>query len=152
MITVYRLPSSQSSRKAEAFFGDLEVPFIIRNMNTSPISFEELKHILSYTENGVDDILAKGKIREKLLEEGVDFDEITLKELHYYIKRYPKLMKAPIVNGNGRQVIGFDDDKYKVFIPRHIRQESLAEKLEAMRAIEDEKLANKEPIATGHWG
>jgi regulatory protein spx len=152
MLKIYILPSSHSSRKAVAWLTEVGQPFEVQNMSTSRLTFEQLKDILSYTENGVDDIIANGREKVMLAEEGVDLNEITLSELYYYIKRFPRLVKAPIAIWKGKMTIGYSPEEYEVHRPRTSRLEAYFEQLEEMRAIEDIKLAEGKKVSAGHWG
>jgi regulatory protein spx len=152
MITLYELPSNTSSRKAKARLIEFGVPFTLQNMHQTRLTFEQLKEILSYTENGVEDIIANGKEVKMLKEEGVDFEEITLSEFYHYVKRFPKLIKAPIAIGNHRMAVGYSDELYEVFRPRVLRLQSYSKQLEKVRAREAKFLAEGKVIATGHRG
>ena len=51
MITLFLSPSCTSCRKARAWLLNHEVTFVEHNIMTSPLSAQELQHILSLTEN-----------------------------------------------------------------------------------------------------
>jgi regulatory protein spx len=152
MITLYTLPSSTSSRTARNNLIQSGRPFVIHNMKLQPLTFDELKNILHFTERGVEDILANGKIRKEIEAEGVDFEEITLSELHYYITRFPALMRAPICMDKDRLIIGYDEERYRVYTPKHLREREFNIKLDILREDENRRLQQNERIAAGHWG
>jgi regulatory protein spx len=152
MIVLYTLPSSGSSRKAKQHLVNTGKSFIVRNMAVNPLSFNELKRILHYTEQGTNDIIANGKYRKILEEEGVDFEDITLREFHHYVRKYPRLLKAPITLGEDHMIIGYDEEEFSKFMPRKERKRVYSQMLEQVRREEDVRLANHERIASGHWG
>lgn len=136
MTILYVLPSNTSSRKAKAYLMSLKQSFVVRDMKSNPLSLNELKTILSYTENGTDDIIAAGKVRKALEDVGVDFNQLKLSEFHYIVTKHPRLIKAPIVIGKGQMIIGFNDEDYEVFIPRSLRNKSAKERLKKVRENE----------------
>lgn len=150
MITLYTLSSSTSSRKARAFLTKVNRPFVIRNMSTQPVTFNELKSILAHSTNGTEDIIStKGKFLQEIKDEGVDFDEISLRELHYYFTKFPRLMKSPIAVGDGHFIVGYDEDSYKALQPRERRMEYFLTQLEEVRKEENQRIHDKQPIALG---
>lgn len=153
MIKLFILPSSFSSRNAQAWLTEVGQPFVMQNMYTSPLTFEQLKEILSHTENGVEDIIAhNGKEKRVLQEEGVDFENIKLSEFYYYVQRFPKLIKAPLAIYKGRLVIGYSPERYEVLRPRQMRLKAYSHQLELARSNEDIKIAEGKAISLGHWG
>lgn len=151
VIKLFTLPSSLSSRRAHADLIEEGVPFVYQNMQTQSgrLTFEQFKEILSYTTEGVEEIIANGKEKKLLEAEGVDFDKITLSELYYYVKRFPRLMKAPITIGKDIMVIGHNDEYRSIFKSRKARMQLYSIQLEEVRANEEERLAQGELIATG---
>jgi regulatory protein spx len=151
MLKLYILPSSHSSRKAMATLAQYGMPYEVQNMNTSRLTFEQLKQILSLTNNGVEDIIASGKEIKMLEEEGVNLEEITLKEFYYYVKNYPRLIRAQLAIYKGELLIGFNEEEYRRLKPRTMRLEAYFEQLEQARANEDIKLEQGKAISLGHW-
>ena len=142
MIRLYTLPGSRSCRYAKKHLINIGKPFMSRSMNNQPLSFDELKDILRYTENGLEDILADGKILPMLEEQGVNIEELTLREFHQYVLEYPTLICCPIAIGDGHMVVGYEPERYRVFEkePRKERMESLNHYLEQLREEENKRL------------
>ena len=66
MVTLFLSPSCTSCRKARAWLTNHEVAFDEHNIITSPLTHDELMKILSYTENGTEDIIStRSKIFQK---------------------------------------------------------------------------------------
>jgi regulatory protein spx len=152
MIQVFTLSSNKSSRSAVAWLRRNEIAFVEQKMNFKPPTLQQLKEILSHTERGTDQILAKtSKAYKQLIQQGVDFEEMTLFELAYVIRKHPTIMKGPILLGYDKMQIGFNKDDMNLFMPRAKRMAWYAKQLETVRAREDQKLKNGEKIAGGHW-
>lgn len=149
MITLYVLSSSLSCRKAVDYLTEMGIPFAIQHMKTHRMTYQQLKEVLYYTDEGIDDILAKGNAWKTLGEQGVDFNEITLSEFHHYTELHPSLLKVPIAIGNDRMTIGFEEGRYDIFRPRSYRTSIYNQYLEQLRADEDIRLANNEKISAG---
>ena len=123
MITLFLAPSCTSCRKARTWLTNHRVPFIEHNILTSPLSAEELKHILSLTENGTDDLIStRSKVFQKL---NLDIDELSISKLISLIEAYPTLLRRPIIIDEKRMQIGFNEDEIRAFLPRHYRKQEL---------------------------
>ena len=125
MITLFLSPSCTSCRKARAWLLNHEVPFVEHNIMTSPLSAQELQHILSLTENGTDDIIStRSKIFQKL---DLDVESLSISELIKLIEENPSLLRRPIILDAKRMQIGFNEDEIRAFLPRSYRQQELTE-------------------------
>ena len=125
MITLFLSPSCTSCRKARAWLLNHEVPFVEHNIMTSPLSAQELQHILSLTENGTDDIIStRSKIFQKL---DLDVESLSISELIKLIEENPSLLRRPIILDAKRMQIGFNADEIRAFLPRSYRQQELRE-------------------------
>ena len=125
MITLFLSPSCTSCRKARAWLLNHEVPFVEHNIMTSPLSAQELQHILSLTENGTDDIIStRSKIFQKI---DLDVESLSISELIKLIEENPSLLRRPIILDAKRMQIGFNEDEIRAFLPRSYRQQELRE-------------------------
>ena len=125
MITLFLSPSCTSCRKARAWLLNHEVPFVEHNIMTSPLSAQELQHILSLTENGTDDIIStRSKIFQKL---NLDVESLSISELIKLIEENPSLLRRPTILDAKRIQIGFNEDEIRAFLPRSYRQQELRE-------------------------
>ena len=125
MITLFLSPSCTSCRKARAWLLNHEVPFVEHNIMTSPLSAQELQHILSLTENGTDDIIStRSKIFQKL---DLDVESLSISELIRLSEENPSLLRRPIILDAKRMQIGFNEDEIRAFLPRSYRQQELRE-------------------------
>ena len=123
MITLFLSPSCTSCRKARAWLTKHEVPFQEHNIITSPLSREELMSILSFTENGTEDIIStRSKVFQKL---DIDVDEMSISELIQLIADKPSLLRRPILLDKKRMQIGFNEDEIRAFLPRNYRKQEL---------------------------
>lgn len=129
MIKIYLSRASSSScRKARTWLINHQIPFKEIDINkTSGIPKQDFLHILSLTEAGLDDVIAKkSDIYKKL---NIDFGDITLSEIHSLVNEHRALIKRPIIVDETHLQIGFNDDGIRQFIPRKYRttQNSLFE-------------------------
>ena len=123
MVTLFLSPSCTSCRKARAWLNRHDVVFQEHNIMTSPLSRDELLKILSYTENGTEDIIStRSKVFQKL---DIDVDELAVSELINLISKNPSLLRRPIIMDNKRMQIGFNEDEIRAFLPRDYRKQEL---------------------------
>ncbi|MFC5631378.1 MULTISPECIES: Spx/MgsR family RNA polymerase-binding regulatory protein [Streptococcus] len=123
MITLFLSPSCTSCRKARAWLLKHDVEFREHNIITSPLSREELLDILSFTENGTEDIIStRSKVFQKL---NIDVDELSISELIKLIAENPSLLRRPIIMDKKRMQVGFNEDEIRAFLPRDYRKQGL---------------------------
>lgn len=123
MITLFLSPSCTSCRKARAWLSKHEVAFEEHNIITSPLNKEELLQILSFTENGTEDIIStRSKVFQKL---AIDVDELSTSSLMELISENPSLLRRPIILDQKRMQIGFNEDEIRAFLPRDYRKQEL---------------------------
>ncbi|HFH8035969.1 TPA: Spx/MgsR family RNA polymerase-binding regulatory protein [Streptococcus agalactiae] len=123
MITLFLSPSCTSCRKARAWLSKHEVAFEEHNIITSPLNKEELLQILSFTENGTEDIIStRSKVFQKL---AIDEDELSTSSLMELISENPSLLRRPIILDKKRMQIGFNEDEIRAFLPRDYRKQEL---------------------------
>lgn len=123
MITLFLSPSCTSCRKARAWLSKHEVAFEEHNIITSPVNKEELLQILSFTENGTEDIIStRSKVFQKL---AIDVDELSTSSLMELISENPSLLRRPIILDKKRMQIGFNEDEIRAFLPRDYRKQEL---------------------------
>ncbi|MDR0846467.1 MAG: transcriptional regulator Spx [Lactobacillales bacterium] len=120
MIRLYVAPSCTSCRKAKAWFIEHGIEFKERNMFSKPMTRNEIRDILSLTENGTSDIIStRSSIYKKL---DMDFDDLSLNQLIDLLIEHPGLMKRPIITDGRRIQIGYNDDEIRRFLPKELRQ------------------------------
>lgn len=123
MITLFLSPSCTSCRKARAWLLKHDVEFKEHNIITSPLNKEELMMILSFTENGTEDIIStRSKVFQKM---AVDVDELSISELMTLIAENPSLLRRPIIMDKKRMQIGFNEDEIRAFLSRDYRKHEL---------------------------
>ncbi|HGD1527740.1 TPA: Spx/MgsR family RNA polymerase-binding regulatory protein [Streptococcus agalactiae] len=123
MITLFLSPSCTSCRKARAWLSKHEVAFEEHNIITSPLNKEELLQILSFTENGTEDIIStRSKVFQKL---AIDVGELSTSSLMELISENPSLLRRPIILDKKRMQIGFNEDEIRAFLPRDYRKQEL---------------------------
>lgn len=120
MIRFYYTTSSSSCRRAKAWLVDNNLPFEEINLNTAHITKEDFLHILSLTEKGTDELIAKhGKTYQAL---DIDFSTLSLSETIQLFNEHRSLLRKPLIVDEKRQVVGYSDDEIRKFVPRKIRK------------------------------
>ena len=123
MVTLFYHLAAPAVGKHELGWPIMKLSFDEHNIITSPLTHDELMKILSYTENGTEDIIStRSKVFQKL---NIDVDDLTIKELIQLISEYPNLLRRPIIMDNKRMQIGFNEDEIRAFLPRDYRKQEL---------------------------
>lgn len=118
MIKIYVSPSCSSCRKVKKWFDERKIPYEEKNIFTSNLKEEELRDILTKSENGTDDIISsKSKI---VKEQKVDFDSMSISEMISFIRKNPSVLKRPIMvdDEHDRMQVGYNSDDIRIFIPK----------------------------------
>ena len=123
MINLYLSPSCTSCRKARSWLDSYGVAYEEHNILTQQMTSDDLKAILSKTENGTEDIIStRSKVFQKL---NIDVDDLTINQLIVLISEHPSLLRRPIIMDDKRMQIGFNEDEIRAFLPRSYRQAEL---------------------------
>ncbi|WP_203632439.1 transcriptional regulator SpxA [Lacticaseibacillus suibinensis] len=119
MIILYVSPSCTSCRKARAWLQENNIPFEERNIFSAPLNGLEVKHLLSMTEDGTEEIIST---RSKIFQElGIKIDELSVSHLIDLIVQYPGLLRRPIIMDDKRLQVGYNEDEIRRFLPRTVR-------------------------------
>ena len=116
MVKIYTSPSCSSCRKVKQWFEDQKIPFKERNIFTATLNEEELKEILSKSENGTEDIIST---RSKIMKDkNIDLDNLTIGQMIDFIKENPSILKRPIVVDDSKIQVGYNEEEIRSFIPQ----------------------------------
>ena len=128
MLTVYTSPSCSSCRKAKEFLKEQDIPYTEKNIFVNVLNENELKDILTKTENGTEDIISK---KSKIIKENkTDINNMTIKELIAFIRENPSILKRPIMVDETKLQVGYNSEEIRVFIPHEKRMAEWACKKE----------------------
>ena len=116
MIVVYTSPGCASCRKVKQWLKERDLKFVEKNIFSTVLNENEIKHLLTRSENGTEDIISK---RSKIVQEQkIDFDEMTLNELVRFIQQNPSILKRPIILNEKSFLVGYDEEEIGAFVPR----------------------------------
>ncbi|MFC6170954.1 Spx/MgsR family RNA polymerase-binding regulatory protein [Loigolactobacillus jiayinensis] len=120
MIKLFTQTSCNSSRKARQWLRDHDVAFEEQNVGKKAPTTAELKHILSLTENGLDDIIST---RSRAYPEvAAQLPDMSFNDTLNLLCERTQLLRKPIIVTENKVQIGFNDDEIRKFVPRHIRR------------------------------
>lgn len=141
-VKLYILPSCASSRKTKKYLVENGIDFDEQHMIREPLSWEQLLEILMKTDNGVSDIISERSMAyRELVNKGVDFEELTLTELHEIVQEHPRIVRSPIAINGDILTIGYNDEEISSFNNRADKREQYLLILEEIREQEDMVLA-----------
>ena len=120
MIVIYTSPGCASCRKVKQWMHERNLKFIEKNIFTSLLNENEIKHLLMRSENGTEDIISK---RSKIIQETkVNIDEFTIKQLVQFIQENPSVLKRPIILNERNFLVGYDEEEIGAFVPPELRK------------------------------
>lgn len=120
MIILYSSPGCASCRKAKQWLKDRNLDFVEKNIFSTILKEDEIKYLLSRSENGTEDIIST---RSKPFKElGKDLEDMPIKEVVSFIQSNPSVMKRPIIINKDNFLVGYDDDEITAFVPKELRE------------------------------
>ena len=145
-ITIYTINTSEGEKVAEKLAKynlDATIKHIVRDRFT----FKEFQALLHLTDDGLDDLLTqRGSTIDFLVEQGIDLEDLTLREAYNVILQNPKLLKTTILTDWNRIAYGLNGAR--MFLPRSVRKQEQKE-MYAKQALlhAQEKLALQAELA-----
>ena len=124
MIVIYTSPGCISCRKAKAYMKENGLSFIEKNIFKTLLNQNEIRYLISRTENGTDDLISK---RSKIIRENnIDIDSMSISELCDFIVSNPSVLKRPIIIDDRNLQVGYDEEEIELF--RKLRSISFCDK------------------------
>ena len=114
MIKLYVSPSCTSCRKAKAWLEEQNLEFEEKNIFHEPLSQEEIKNILSLTEEGTEEIISYRSQAYQSLD--VDIEDLSMNQLLNLFKNQPSLIRRPIIMDDRRLQIGYNEEENSLFL------------------------------------
>lgn len=120
-ITIYTINSAEGEKVAEKL-AKYDLIATIKHIVRDRFTFTEFKALLALTDDGLDDLLTqRGSTIDFLIEQGIELDDLTLREAYNVILQNPKLLKTTILTDWNRIAYGLNGAK--MFLPRHVRKQ-----------------------------
>lgn len=120
-ITIYTINSAEGEKVAEKL-AKYDLIATIKHIVRDRFTFTEFKALLALTDDGLDDLLTqRGSKIDFLTEQGIELDDLTLREAYNVILQNPKLLKTTILTDWNRIAYGLNGAK--MFLPRHVRKQ-----------------------------
>lgn len=117
MITLYTGNGSNSSHSASSWLKKHNLPHTVRNIQKKPLTDSELRHLLTLTYNGFDDIISKRSKAYELIRHC--YRDLDMTDMMSFIRRHPNILRVPIIfDDKGRLLVGYDQEELTVFLPR----------------------------------
>ena len=101
-----------------------QLKFIEKNIFTTLLNENEIKHLLMRSENGTEDIISK---RSKIIQESkINIEELSIKELVKFVQDNPSVLKRPIILNERSFLVGYDEEEIGAFVPPELRQVAMS--------------------------
>lgn len=115
MIKIYTSPSCSSCRKVKKWFEEQNIPYKEKSIFSPSLNENDIKEILSKSENGTNDIISE---RSKIIKENhIDLEDMRVSDLLKFIKENPSCLKRPIIVDDSKIQVGYNDEEIRTFIP-----------------------------------
>lgn len=138
ILKIYTTSSCSSCRKAVNWAQKHKLPYEEINLNKAKLTKDDLRTILSLSEEGADELIAKESIAYKQL--NINFQSILLDELLELMLEYRSLIKRPILIDDTKVQIGYHMEHIRKFLPRSIRKVQLNRALENLHVKKSLKI------------
>ena len=101
------------------------VEFEIYEFNANTFTYDDFKHVIQYLDNGPMDLIVKRSKEMETLSTLMDIEDLSLREFYSICVTIPNIVGKPIIVGKDRVAIGYKAEDISVFLPRHLRGESI---------------------------
>ena len=126
MLTIYITPSCSSCRKARRWLDEHRIQYEEKNIFLQDLKYEDILEMLKCAEHGFDDIIST---RSKVIRESnTVLNELTIRDAINFVLTNPSILKRPIIIGNGKIQVGYNEEEIRVFIPRDLRRRIMYER------------------------
>ena len=121
MIVIYTAHGCASCRKAKAWLKENNIGFIEKNIFKTLLDKNEIKYLLSRTDNGTEDIISNCcpvffLWSQNLIQDmKVNVDELGIDELCDFVVNNPSVLKRPIIISEKDMQIGYDEEEIDSF-------------------------------------
>jgi regulatory protein spx len=126
-VVIYGSLNCSSTRKALKWLRSKKLKYVFRDLDRMFLGKDEFSILLSFTDDGVTDILATRSKYWKKIE--TFYLDAKLSDLYEILEVCPSLLKRPILVSNRKAVVGFRQGDYEVFVPRDERKVKMLQAL-----------------------
>lgn len=124
MLRIYHRKGCTSSQRALNWFEQYEIN--INNKIINQISKKELLHLLTLTEQGLEDIMKHPSKCSSSNKQKLDcLKDMTLSEALEYLEKNTELLQSPIIIEKDKFLVGYNAEEIRQFIPKEYRHFNL---------------------------
>ncbi|MCI3861378.1 Spx/MgsR family RNA polymerase-binding regulatory protein [Lactococcus garvieae] len=120
MIKIYFSSSDTSSRKALNWLKRHNLRYEAINWNKEGMTLEDFFELLSLTETGTQEIIAKKSL--PYLEFAKHMNNLSLEEMLAWIHCQKSLLRLPLIVDENHLQVGYNEDDIRQFIPQEVRE------------------------------
>lgn len=103
--------SSKSCKQAQKFLNDNNIKYVKKNVDKNMLSQNDIKDIITKTENGLDDIVStRTKTFKKIFGTKKKLEESSMKKIMEVLYENQDLLKVPIIYNDKRFVVGYGEE------------------------------------------
>ena len=125
MVRVYLSGTDKKGKQCINWLKSKGVDFEIYEFNANTITYDDFKHVIQYLDNGPMDLIVKRSKEMETLSTLMDIEDLSLREFYSICVTIPNIVGKPIIVGKDRVAIGYKAEDISVFLPRHLRGESI---------------------------
>lgn len=125
MVRVYLSGTDKKGKQCVNWLQSKGVDFEIYEFNANTFTFDDFKHVIQYLDNGPMDLIVKRSKEMETLSTLMDIEDLSLREFYSICVTIPNIVGKPIIVGKDRVAIGYKAEDISVFLPRHLRGESI---------------------------
>lgn len=134
VVLICRLKNIQT-KKVRQYLLRNGIPFTEQCVKVQPLSYEQFLKMLQVSTYGVEEIISfKSSSAKALKNEGIDMEQMTIKQLYWVVTKFPDVLKNVIVLGEKQMVVGYDENELSCFLPRSWKQKRFRKTLQEVQA------------------
>ncbi|MEY8538198.1 ArsC/Spx/MgsR family protein [Lactococcus muris] len=124
MIKIYYRGSCGSSRRAFSWFEKYDIH--VEKKRVSRLDKKELIQLLSFSNEGLKEILKSSDRSGKAVQKSLDhIMGLSFNESLDFLIAHPDIFQTPIIMGDNKLLIGYNEDEIRQFLPKEYRRRRL---------------------------
>ena len=120
MIKIYTAAYNSSCDRAKAWLHEHHLAFEEIDLMTAPLTDKEILHLISLTEDGIEEIIVKRSMAYQKLK--VSLNSLPMSYLVKVIDEDRSILKRPLIVDDKRLQVGYNEENIRKFLPQSVRK------------------------------
>ncbi|MGC8229319.1 ArsC/Spx/MgsR family protein [Pseudobacillus badius] len=136
-VRLYYTRNNPQVRNTRKFFEENSIVYTEQCLLEERLSFDQFLEMLKNSLDGATEIIShRSHIAKKLIEEGIDIENMKLSQLFEIVQQQPKLLASLIIVCEGLTIVGYNEDELRTLLPRNQKEQLFHESLVLAKGLD----------------